>query len=157
MSSSFKARGGGFVVAQLVLMTLVMVAGPWLAGTGRHGWLGGALILAGAFFGIGGSLALGRNRTAYPEPKAEGELVRHGVYAWVRHPLYTSLLLLGLGWSAVWGSWPALLATVALGVQLRQKSRVEERRLMELFPDYAEYREEVSAFLPWPRFGRPKS
>ncbi len=151
MASDFFARGGGWVLGQSLLMLLVLAAGPVFPGSHRPPWLTGVAVLgltAGAVFGIGGAWVLGRNRTIFPEPNAGSRLVRHGVYRWVRHPLYASLMWLALGWAAWWASGPALLAGLGLVLFLDRKARHEETRLRARFPEYAEYARQVRRFLP---------
>lgn len=113
------------------------------------GWLAGVPLLAlGAAVGIAGAFALRSNRTPFPKPQAGSQLVRHGIYAKIRHPLYTSLILLSLGWACVWQSGPGLLFTVGFAVFLRAKAAREERWLREHFPEYAAYERRVPRFCP---------
>ncbi len=150
--AGFLARGGAWVLAQSVLMPAVLALGPLTpghdAGDGLRvlAWLCFAL---GAGFGVGGAWVLGRNRTIFPKPNAGSQLIRHGVYRLVRHPLYTSLTLLAVGWAAWWTSWPALAAGLAQAVFLDFKARREEAWLREHFPGYAEYARRVRRFVPW--------
>jgi protein-S-isoprenylcysteine O-methyltransferase Ste14 len=151
MNSGFFERGGWWVLGQSILMPLVLALGPLCPGESHPAWLGGVawiLFAGGAGFGIGGVWVLGRNRTIFPKPAADSQLVRHGVYRWVRHPLYTSLMLLSLGWAAWWASWPTLPAGAALAVFLDFKARREEAWLRAQFPDYADYTRRVRRFLP---------
>ena len=116
MADSFIARGGGWVAGQSLLMLSVAVLGvlfrrscPCASGVE----IGIALCLLGAAFGIAGALVLGRSRTMFPKPRENATLVRHGIYARVRHPLYTSVMLLSLGWGVIWESWPACIAALS--------------------------------------------
>lgn len=151
MPSSFSTRGGWWVLGQSVLLVLLLALGPWRSGdwSSRTGfWLGVTLLTAGAVFGIAGTRALGRNRTPYPRPLAGAELVQHGIYAFVRHPLYASLIYLGTGWALVWASGAAAIAALALTVLLDRKARLEERWLVEEFPGYTGYARRVRRFMP---------
>lgn len=151
MASGFFARGGGWVLGQSVLMLLALAAGPLFPGTHRPPWMTVLAVLGllgGAFFGLSGARGLGRNRTIFPEPNPGSRLVRHGIYRWVRHPLYASLMWLALGWAAWWASATALLAGAALAVFLDRKARHEETRLRAQFPEYSEYARQVRRFLP---------
>ncbi|MBX3745622.1 MAG: isoprenylcysteine carboxylmethyltransferase family protein [Verrucomicrobiae bacterium] len=146
-------RGGGWVWVgvQSVLLTGLVVAGP--AGAGAwHSMagviLGGLLFGAGGWIGIAGVVVLGRNRTPFPGPRPGSELVTRGVYGWVRHPLYVSLMVAGAGWGLLWQSGWALGVVMGLGVFLDRKAREEERRLREAFPEYGEYAARVRRFLP---------
>jgi len=53
----------------------------------------------------------------------------------VRHPLYGSLMLTGLGWLLAWSSWAALIAATGLTLLPDAKPRVEERWLEKKFPE----------------------
>jgi len=149
--SKFEERGGRWVLAQFVMMGLVGVTGPMgKANAANNGQLGiaGILFVMGAIFGVAGARVLGRNRTAYPVPKDESRLIRHGIYAWVRHPLYSSLTLLGLAWGLAWNSLPALGSTFAMTLLLNAKARFEEQQLREMFDDYEAYQDQVPRFIP---------
>ncbi len=150
-SGRFVERGGLWVLIQFVLMIAVVVLGVVLRGSG---WgtpsvaLGVVLFVLGGVFGIAGAVVLGRNRTAFPQPRVNSELIRHGIYARVRHPLYTSVMLLSLGWALIWQSWPAFFPALALIPFFHCKARREERWLREKFPGYADYEICVPRFLP---------
>lgn len=125
---------------------------PLFPGSGRAEiaiFAGGLLILLGAVFGIAGALAMGRVRTIYPEPREGARLIRHGIFALVRHPIYTSLILLGFGWTMVWMSPTGLAAALVTLVFLDAKATDEERRLRRVYPDYDDYAEGVKKLLPW--------
>ena len=111
--------------------------------------IGVVLCALGAVFGIAGARALGRSRTAFPEPRETATLVRHGIYARVRHPLYTSVMLLSLGWGLIWGSWPACIVALLIAVFLNVKAKREEIWLREKFPDYSAYQKQARRFFPW--------
>jgi protein-S-isoprenylcysteine O-methyltransferase Ste14 len=120
----------------------------WALASAPASIAGAALFFAGAWFGIAGTIVLGRNRTAYPRPLDASNLVKHGIYARVRHPLYTSLMLLSAGWALLWQSLPSLVAAVVMVPFLYGKSRREEHLLAEKFPHYADYARRVPRFLP---------
>jgi protein-S-isoprenylcysteine O-methyltransferase Ste14 len=111
-------------------------------------WVAGALFGAGAASGLAGMAVLGRNRTIFPYPNVGSQLVRHGVYRWIRHPLYTSVMTLSLGWAVARGSALTLVLAVALIVLLRLKAGREEHWLGEQFPEYADYARRVARFIP---------
>ena len=152
MAGSFLARGGWWVVGQSALLLAVAALGilfrrswPCAAGAG----IGVALCVLGAAFGIAGVCVLGHSRTMFPKPRDNATLVRHGIYARVRHPLYTSVILLSLGWGLIWGSWPACVTALLLAVFLNAKAKREEIWLREKFPDYSAYQKQARRFFPW--------
>lgn len=140
------------MIAQFALMSAVLLSAPAWRGPWRAGWLvavGGVAFIVGALLGVAGARALGRFRTPFPKPRENARLVQHGIYARVRHPLYTSVMLLSLGWALCWQSVVALLLALAQIPFFIAKARREERWLRERFPDYEEYARRVPAF--WPR------
>lgn len=160
MDSRFIQRGGLWVVAQNLLSLAVLVLGP-ASGSSPPGPLrtacllpGILLIIAGAVLGIAGVQTLGANRTPFPQPLPESRLVVAGIYRRVRHPLYSSLIALGFGWSLVWGSIPAGAAAALLFLVLLAKARIEESALEKRYPDYAEYRRQTPRFFPALRIRR---
>jgi protein-S-isoprenylcysteine O-methyltransferase Ste14 len=147
----FVARGGLWVTAQLLLMAVLALAGPLLPGAGRSptfGVTGGLLMSIGGVFGLAGVIALGRHTTPFIRPGNQTRLVCHGIYRWVRHPLYASVLWTALGWAVFWLSWPAMVLTLVLALLLHFKSLREEQWLTEQFPEYADYRTRTKRFLP---------
>ncbi|HXR04511.1 MAG TPA: isoprenylcysteine carboxylmethyltransferase family protein [Verrucomicrobiae bacterium] len=78
------------------------------------------------------------------------ELVKTGTYRFVRHPIYTGLLVMSLGTALDIGKfrgWLALpLMTAAFWIKLKQ----EERLMLRHFPDqYPAYQKQVKAIVPF--------
>lgn len=142
----------GWILGQSVMMLAVVLLGvvfhgQWPSAVGFVcGWL---LFVTAAVVGIAGVRALGQNRTPSPEPKADATLVERGIYAHIRHPLYTSVLLAGVSWALLWQSAPALAAAVAQAFFFNAKARLEERLLQKKYPAYAAYRGGTWHFIPW--------
>src|SRR5690606_17426054 len=51
-----------------------------------------------------------------PAPRAGGTLVQQGPYRWIRHPMYTSVIAVGVACAWASGHWLAWLALCALVV-----------------------------------------
>jgi len=51
----------------------------------------------GVLLGVIAGARLGGSLTPSPIPRESGELTTSGVYRFVRHPIYSALLLVGLG------------------------------------------------------------
>ena len=103
-----------------------------------------AIILAG-----GGISALGNNLRAVPRPKVNGQLIRTGVYAVVRHPIYSGIIIGALAWALITHSLAALLMAAVLFAFFDQKSRREEVWLAEQYADYPAYRLRVHKLIPF--------
>ncbi len=147
----FLERGGGWVAAQFLIFVCVLVLALWFRGTMGQVWryCGLALLGGGSAIAIFGARMHGRKLSPFPQPPLDGELIRHGIYGKVRHPLYTAVILAGFGWALAWGSWPAALAAAALIPFLHAKSLREERLLRERFGDYRDYEATTKRFIPW--------
>lgn len=106
-------------------------------------WTGVALaVLAGAY--------LGRSLTATPVPTANATLKTTGPYRWVRHPIYTGVVLIVVAMAARSGNAVALMLGVLAIVFFHRKAAWEEQRLDERFDDYARYAERTPRFIPRP-------
>jgi protein-S-isoprenylcysteine O-methyltransferase Ste14 len=146
----FFERGGGWVAGQFLLLAFLLVLAVLHPGTGPVAWssAGVLVLVVAAAVAVAGVKALGRNLTPFPKPADQANLVQHGIYARIRHPLYTSVILAGFGWALVWLSWPALLAAVALVPFFHAKSCREEGFLRLKFPGYREYEARTCRFVP---------
>ena len=149
---AFFQRGGAWVLVQSVLLLAALFAPVWRCNEWEGEWSiwsGLALIVISALIGIWGVSVLGRNRTPFPMPNPGSQLVRSGIYRWVRHPLYVSVIAFCVGWALGWQSWPAVIVAGVTPFFFAAKARCEERWLRAQFPDYAEYARETWRFVPW--------
>ena len=71
------------------------------------------------------------------------EVISKGPYAWVRHPMYVSVLLVYVFSPLALGSYWAMIPTVALIVLLVARIRNEEQVLLRDLKGYGEYVEKV--------------
>lgn len=106
------------------------------------------LFLVGAVVIILALLALNRHLSAFPTPKADGELIESSVYKRVRHPIYTGILLGTLGMALYSESVVRLLIFAALLLLFTLKARYEEQLLLGKYPGYAAYMTRTGMFLP---------
>lgn len=134
------------VATQFVLIALIMFAGPlWPT----H-WSLKGLMVVGCLVGLWAFLSMGLgNIRAFPEIPQHGRLVVHGPYHWVRHPMYTSLLLITLGWVVEHPFPLRMVLWVGLVVTLWIKLRYEESLLMERFPEYESYQHQTKRLIPF--------
>ncbi len=152
MSDSFIQRGGLWVIGQSILMFAVIALGVAYPGDWTQ-WAmvvpGATLFTLGGVVGVAGVWVLGGNRTPFPAPRPQSQLVQRGIYSLIRHPLYTSVMLSSLGWALLWQCWAAVAAALVLIPFFDAKARHEERRLRNTFPEYTEYQRRVRRFIPW--------
>jgi protein-S-isoprenylcysteine O-methyltransferase Ste14 len=113
-------------------------------------WLGFILAVAGLLFTVWARRHLARNWSGDVTIKEGHELITSGPYGWVRHPIYTGLLLGFVGSAAAVGEWRGLVALIVVGLALWRKLRMEERGMRQLFGErYVAYEARVSALIPF--------
>jgi len=93
---------------------------------------------------------MGRNWSGTVSFKQDHELIEHGPYRFVRHPIYTGMLLMVLGTAVSSGRLSALLALVFFSFGIWKKLRREETLLTKYFPDaYPRYMSHTKALIPF--------
>ncbi|MGB8964770.1 MAG: isoprenylcysteine carboxylmethyltransferase family protein [Candidatus Cybelea sp.] len=108
--------------------------------------VGVALCALGIGVAIWARTVLGRN-WGMPMSLREGhELVTTGPYAFVRHPIYTGILLAVAGTTLVeWFPWMVLL----VGFYFVYAAKVEERSMTRQFPgEYPDYKNRTKMLIP---------
>lgn len=113
-------------------------------------WTGFGLTAAGCAFAAWGRALLGTNWSATVTLKESHELIRNGPYAIARHPIYAGLLVAVFGTGLEVGEVRGLAAlAIAFGGWL-EKSRREERFLVDRFAgDYVQYSRSVKRLIPF--------
>jgi protein-S-isoprenylcysteine O-methyltransferase Ste14 len=112
---------------------------------------GAAIVAAGLLFAIWARRYLGRNWSGTVTLKQDHELIRTGPYRYVRHPIYTGLLIAFVGSALARDEWRGVLAVAIAYLALWRKLLLEERWMIETFGDaYRRFREEVPALIPNP-------
>ncbi|MCE0723269.1 methyltransferase family protein [Legionella resiliens] len=86
---------------------------------------------------------LGVAFTPVVTPIENARLVTSGIYGMVRHPIYTGLISLAIGWSVFWGSPLSFIASLGLIIFFHFKSNKEETLLSKKYPEYAQYKTKV--------------
>jgi protein-S-isoprenylcysteine O-methyltransferase Ste14 len=116
---------------------------PWRAGIGL------VVFTLGLGFAIWARRHIGRNWGTPMTQKDEPELVTSGPYQLVRHPIYSGILLAGVGTAAAL-SWAWLTAVALAGIYFLYSATVEERYMTEQFPDdYPVYRGSTKMLVPF--------
>ncbi len=127
-----------------VLGERFLPVGPWPF------WLGAALTLAGLLFAVWARVHLGENWSGTVTIKQNHELITSGPYRFVRHPIYSGLLLAFMGSALARAEWRGALAVVLVFWALWRKLRIEEQRMREQFgPAYEQYAKRTPALIPF--------
>lgn len=112
--------------------------------------IGLLLILIGCGFAVWARLILGRNWSGMVTVKKDHVLITRGPYSWVRHPIYSGILLALVGTAVVSGKLVYLIALPATVLALWLKLRTEEKFMLETFGEqYTVYRQRVKALIPY--------
>jgi protein-S-isoprenylcysteine O-methyltransferase Ste14 len=152
-------RGEGWVLLQVVLLLAIPLA-AWQASreavpesplvdlaraAGGAALVGALGLIAISLTYLRGSNAL----SALPRPLEAGALVVRGPYRYVRHPIYSGLVLAGLAVALIRVSLPIAVLAVVLAVVLDLKRRREEVWLAERYAGYGPYRARTRALIPF--------
>lgn len=111
--------------------------------------LGITLTAAGLGFAVWARAYLGGNWSSDITVKVGHELVRTGPYRWVRHPIYSGLLLAMVGTGLEVAQLRALVSVVLLYIGFKIKSKIEEQTMIATFgSEYEAYAAQTGAILP---------
>jgi protein-S-isoprenylcysteine O-methyltransferase Ste14 len=141
-------------VIQFVLLGLVGLAGllgPAWDGSARiaAGLVGVGALVIGLWLAWRGLRDLDTALTPLPHPRDGSELVQHGAYALVRHPIYGGIVVGAAGFGLVLASPAAVVGSAVLLVFFRLKSGREEAWLRDRYPGYAAYAARTRRMLPF--------
>jgi protein-S-isoprenylcysteine O-methyltransferase Ste14 len=111
--------------------------------------IGFALQLAGFALAAWARRHLGRNWSGAIAAKEGHVLVRTGPYRFVRHPIYSAMLLMFVGPALIGGAWHGLLGLSLISYAYWRKIRLEEAVLRQTFgEEYDAYVRQSSAVVP---------
>ena len=146
---------GGIVVLTLAAIHFagaghaLRAAQAYQARSALLGAIGALLVLLGVGLAIFARVYLGRNWGMPMSRKAEPELVTRGPYAFVRHPIYTGIILAMLG-SAIGESIIWALPLVLFAPYFIYSARREEELMREQFPaQYPDYMRRTKMIVPF--------
>lgn len=106
------------------------------------------LYLAAGLVLIAAAIALGSALTASPIPRSGAELVTKGIYRWVRHPMYSALILFGIALLLGNANFFSALIFIALVLLLFFKSEYEDALLAKRHESAQKYQQMTGRFLP---------
>ena len=139
-------RSVALISLQFALIGLII----WPFGAQQFGVIFWIAIIAAIALGV---YTLLHNRLSNfnirPEPKATARLITSGPYRFIRHPMYSTVLLAGAAFVGADNSGFKLGLWIALGLVLSAKARFEEQLLSEKFSDYPAYRARTKRFVPY--------
>lgn len=164
-------RGGGYATAwqrlwmlRIAVAVLIVILAMRLARRGGSsgavffrsiftpppalGWAAAVFTAIGIGFAIWARVYLGRNWSPWPAVKEHHELVTTGPYAYVRHPIYTGIMLAALG-TALLGTIFGIVMFIGISISFALRIGKEEKLMLELFPrHYPEYQKRTKRLVP---------
>lgn len=138
------------VLLQFATAAAIVLGTPWNGPPTVLGCLlSGTLLVFGCGLAVWAWLVMGwRRLRIMPHPASDAQLLQHGPYRWIRHPMYAGLLIAAAGCV----SWDADLFRVVLWLGLAlvlvAKTKIEEELLCEKFADYPLYRSKSWRLFP---------
>ena len=133
------------VIVQFSCLGLLIITGPWIAST----------LLLFTFETIGILLGIYAvfsmrwfNLKISPEVKENAVFTTRGPYRYIRHPMYTALLLTFVPLIINYPSTTRTITGSILLIDLLLKLHFEERLLAEHFSEYTAYRTKTKKLIP---------
>ena len=106
-------------------------------------------MIAGALTAVYAMFSLGRNFTPLVTPRKRSQLVKDGMFQYMRHPVYAGCILLAFGLAAVSYSESRMLLSALLYFILDFKASREEASMVDKHgEEYEEYQASVGRFFP---------
>jgi protein-S-isoprenylcysteine O-methyltransferase Ste14 len=114
-------------------------------------WLGVAVLIAALVLFRVTHKQLGRNWSISLELREKQTLVTDGLYAWVRHPMYSSFILFAVAQALLLQNWIAgPVGLVAIAILFFLRVPREEQMMIETFGDaYRNYMRRTARVVPW--------
>jgi protein-S-isoprenylcysteine O-methyltransferase Ste14 len=113
-------------------------------------WAAAVLCFIGLAFALWARVALGRNWSGVVTLKEGHELVEHGPYRFVRHPIYTGILTMFFANALALGHLAGFAATLLMFASFWVKLCDEEKLMLQQFPErYAAYRQRAKRIIPF--------
>ncbi len=141
-----------FQVSTVVYITMSYFFLDWRWGVifnSRVGvWVGLSIATLGVLLFIVARLELNSSPISYLDSYIPSSIVHHGVYRYIRHPLYTANIVFLLGLFLAIGQILLLINAAILTVYYYQAAVQEERSLRARFSEYPQYEQTTGMFLP---------
>lgn len=143
-----------FMVAAYYLMFNDQFSRGWLAtrfapASPTIGKLGVTVAVVGIAFAIWARWHLGENWSAAVTLKEGHELISSGPYRYIRHPIYSGMLLAFVGTALALGEYRALISVCIVLVAFYTKAKKEELFLTQEFGEkFREHSRRTGMFLP---------
>jgi len=143
------SRGNILVICQFFIIILHFIKLEFLpkitimSVSSRFGYFGYLIIIFASILMILSIKDLGRNLSPFPKPISNGKLITSGIYSFIRHPMYYSLILISFGVFLIKFSLYYFSLSITLALVIKFKIILEEEYLNDKFKKYFLYKNKV--------------
>ncbi len=111
----------------------------------RPGFVSIGFIILGDLLILAGMLTLKSAFSIFVQARVH---IQHGIYRFIRHPLYLGESLTTIGFCLLSVSWFNLFLALLFVILQRVRAALEEKKLAFAFPDYLEYKKSTGLYFP---------
>lgn len=108
--------------------------------------IGAIVSLIGGVFILIALLQLNTNLSPFPSPKTNSKLIETGLFKYIRHPIYTGIILLLGGYGIYRSSLFKIGITILLYILFYYKSSYEEKLLQNRYANYSQFKKTRGRF-----------
>ena len=143
------SRGNILVICQFFIIILHFIKLEFLpkitimSVSSRFGYFGYLIIIFASILMVLSIKDLGRNLSPFPKPISNGKLITSGIYSFIRHPMYYSLILISFGVFLIKFSLYYFSLSITLALVIKFKIILEEEYLNDKFKKYFLYKNKV--------------
>jgi protein-S-isoprenylcysteine O-methyltransferase Ste14 len=143
----------GWRLVRLAAVVVALLTPPLAEGATRSAvfLFSLALMIFGALLRQHCLKMLGDHFTYDVRASEKSQIIKRGIYRWVRHPSYTGGMLFNLGLGLALTNWSSIAFIVAgMVVMYVYRVHVEEQALLQVHrADYQEYMQHTKRFVPF--------
>ena len=107
------------------------------------------LMILGIIIVITALVTFKQRVTPNPVPLETARLRTNGIYGYIRHPMYSSVILFLIGFTLYERAYYSFFLNIIVVIFLAVKIKFEEKQLEKHFPDYKEYQSKTKKLLPF--------
>lgn len=146
----FSGPSVALVISQFLLIAMMVSPVNDLLSSRSAALVGALLIFDAICIAVWARLSMSRGTfRVMPEPASAAQLTQSGPYRWVRHPMYSAVILAALGaaisHATLWHMFIFLLLIVVLLLKIHR----EEQYLLLAYDNYANYKTNTKALIPF--------
>lgn len=153
--SNEKTKGRIFVILQFTFASIFVLAAVIESRIAQRAQIEVINIISIIFLFLGAAtvllalIAFRQRITPNPVPLESAKLRTNGIYRFIRHPMYTSVIFVFIGFSLYMTAYFTFLTNIGVIIFLITKIKFEEHQLLEKFPEYRSYQLKTKKLIPF--------